>query len=54
MTAWPSLWLDVEKGRDTTEDTGVPATGELWLDVEKGRDTTGRWAILRPGCCGLM
>ena len=34
------LWLDVEKGRDTTIDTLQEMEAELWLDVEKGRDTT--------------
>ena len=34
------MWLDVEKGRDTTYSFSVIGRPELWLDVEKGRDTT--------------
>ena len=34
------LWLDVEKGRDTTRCVSSVSYRELWLDVEKGRDTT--------------
>ncbi len=34
------LWLDVEKGRDTTYFTLPHVPEVLWLDVEKGRDTT--------------
>ena len=34
------LWLDVEKGRDTTGKSIVEPKRKLWLDVEKGRDTT--------------
>ena len=34
------LWLDVEKGRDTTSNELFQDVQRLWLDVEKGRDTT--------------
>ena len=34
------LWLDVEKGRDTTALKKKKIPERLWLDVEKGRDTT--------------
>ena len=34
------LWLDVEKGRDTTLYCSGRLPLMLWLDVEKGRDTT--------------
>ena len=34
------LWLDVEKGRDTTQGGSGGGVLQLWLDVEKGRDTT--------------
>ena len=34
------LWLDVEKGRDTTQVKSMSSIIGLWLDVEKGRDTT--------------
>ena len=34
------LWLDVEKGRDTTINESLSIFAVLWLDVEKGRDTT--------------
>ena len=39
-TATKKLWLDVEKGRDTTSRMQPSAIPKLWLDVEKGRDTT--------------
>ena len=34
------MWLDVEKGRDTTKAMQHIVSFLLWLDVEKGRDTT--------------
>ena len=40
------LWLDVEKGRDTTHPTAQGSRIKLWLDVEKGRDTTRRKCVL--------
>ena len=36
------MWLDVEKGRDTTKPPDTDRPNTLWLDVEKGRDTTVR------------
>ena len=48
------LWLDVEKGRDTTMPNQLEYFHSLWLDVEKGRDTTMNKYDLVSAGCGLM
>ena len=48
------MWLDVEKGRDTTHAVGSHVAITLWLDVEKGRDTTLLFRYLKHLGCGLM
>ena len=42
------MWLDVEKGRDTTDFAKIEIFLLLWLDVEKGRDTTYGWSSHQP------
>ena len=48
------LWLDVEKGRDTTNYVYYHTQSPLWLDVEKGRDTTAPAKATATASCGLM